>query len=145
VASREHSPIPRRSRTGTLFRIARDYAALKVPWLSEVKPVFCTLADVYHKQKWRYFAHSGHLGVYTVCFTEASDDELTDGEVLGISAHELGHIVAIQARFPEHEFHLTWHPHVEEEANRIARRVLGFRGLKYNLRTLEEIKLKLKP
>lgn len=143
MESRKRSPVPKHSRVGTLFRIVRDYAALKVPWLSKVKPVFCTLADSYHKQKWRYFAHSGHLGVYTVCFASASEGELEDGEALGISAHELGHIVAIKARFPEHEFHLTRHPHVEEEANRIARRVLGFRGLKYNLRTLEELRLKL--
>lgn len=143
MASRDHSPIPEGSRVGTLFRIAKDYAALKVPWVSKVKPVFCKLADDYHRQKWRYFAHSGHLGVYTVCFARASDEELTDGEVIGISAHELGHVVAIKERFPEHEFHLTRHPHVEEEANRIARHILGFRGLKYNLRTLEEVKLKL--
>jgi hypothetical protein len=77
--------------------------------------------------------------VYTVCFARASEEELTDGEILGISAHEFGHIVAIRDRWPEHEFHETRHPAVEEEANRIARRVLGFRGLKYNLRTLEEL------
>ncbi|MGI0147907.1 MAG: hypothetical protein ACREDF_00035 [Thermoplasmata archaeon] len=130
-------------RVETLFRVARDYAALRVPWLKKAKFHICELADFQHTRAWRYFAHSGHLGVYTVCFATASEAELTDGEALGISAHEFGHLVAIKEHFPEHEFHLTRHPHVEEEANRIARRVLGFRGLKYNLRTLEEVKLKL--
>lgn len=140
VEGRERSPVPKHSRVGTLFRIVRDYAALKVPWLSKVKPVFCTIADGYHKKKWRFFAHSGHLDVYTVCFAKAAERELTDEEVLGISTHELGHVVAIKDGWPEHATATGRSAKVESEADRIARHVLGFRNLRYNLRTLQELR-----
>jgi hypothetical protein len=130
------------TRVEELFTLARDYAALRVQWIKKVRPTFCKLADDYHRGKWRFFAHSGHLDVYTVCFAAASERELTDGEILGISAHELGHVVAIVDGYPEHEHTEVRSAAVEEEANRIARQKLGFRGLKYNLRTLEELRLR---
>lgn len=129
------------SRVEILFGIARNYAAKKVPWLARVKFTFCREADDWHRHKWRFFAHSGHLGVYTVCFARASETELTDEEALGISAHELGHVVAIRDGWPEHATATGRSARVESEADRIARRVLGFRGLKYNLRSLEELQL----
>lgn len=127
-------------RVETLFALARDYAARRVPWLARVKFRFCREADDWHRHKWRFFAHSGHLGVYTVCFARASETELTDEEVLGISAHELGHVVAIKEGYPEHATAAGRSARVESEADRIARQVLGFRGLQYNLRTIQELR-----
>jgi hypothetical protein len=80
--------------------------------------------------------------VYTVCFAKAAEFELTDEETLGMSAHELGHIVGKRLRYPEHSRPIITKrtPQVvQDEADRIAREVLGFETLRYNKRTLQEI------
>ena len=107
-------------RVETLFGLVRAHAAMRVPWLSKVRVKFCPLADGYHKTKWRFFAHSGHLGVYTVCFARAAETELTDEETLGVAAHELGHVVAIRDGWPEHATAAGRSAKVESEADRIA-------------------------
>ncbi len=130
-----------RSRVETLFQVCKEHAMLRFPWIRAVQVDFCSLADRHHKQKWRQFAHTNHV-VYTVCFARAAETELTDEEILGMVAHELGHIVGTRLRYPEHS-----RPHkgkgtpksVQDEADRIAREVLGFEGLRYNRRTVQEL------
>jgi len=131
-------------RVESLFALVRAHAALRFPWLSRVRIRFCPLADAEHRKRWRQFAHTGHES-HVVCFARAAQRELTDEEVLGMSAHELGHVVGIRLRYPEHT---RAHPRskgtpkvVQDEADRIAREVLGFSNLRYNLRTLEELSI----
>jgi hypothetical protein len=129
-------------RIEILFGLVRGQAAFRFPWISQVKVAFCPLADRHHAQKWRQFAHTNHR-VYTVCFSRASEFDLTDEEVLGMCAHELGHIVGKRLRYPEHARPMTTKrtpQAVQDEADRIAREVLGFEGLRYNKRTLQEIR-----
>lgn len=128
-------------RVETLFGLARGHAALKFPWLGSIKVQFCPEADAQHKKKWRQFAHTNHA-VYTVCFARAAEDDLTDEEILGMSAHELGHVVGIRLRYPEHMKKGRGRgtpKRVQDEADRIAREVLSFSGLRYNRRTLQEL------
>jgi hypothetical protein len=129
-------------RVETLFRLVRAHAALKFPWIGTVKFAFCPLADRHHAKSWRQFAHTNHR-VYTVCFAKAAERDLTDEEILGISAHELGHVVGTRLRYPEHSVLVNpphWKKPAELEANRIAIEVLGFEGLRINSRTLQEIR-----
>ncbi len=129
-------------RVETLFVLVRAHAAVKFPWLAKVEVRFCKQADATHKKKWRHFAHTNH-DVYTVCFAKASEEDLTDEEILGITAHELGHIVGTRLRYPEHA-RLNpphWKKPVEEEAQRIAREVLGFTTLRLNRRQLQELSI----
>ena len=130
------------SRVEVLFCLARTHAALRFPWLDKFKMKFCPKADRDHGMKWRQFAHTNHR-VYTVCFAKASEVELTDEELLGVSAHELGHVVGIRLRYPEHAARANpphWKEPAEQEAQRIAIEVLGFEGLRINRRTLQEIR-----
>ena len=129
-------------RVEILFGLVRGHAALKFPWLGAVKVAFCPLADRHHAKKWRQFAHTNHR-VYTVCFARAAETELTDEEILGMSAHELGHVVGTRLRYPEHARPgggRSTPKRIQDEADRIAREVLGFDGLRYNRRTLEELR-----
>jgi hypothetical protein len=129
-------------RVETLFGLARGHAALRFPWIGSIQVQFCKAADEAHRKKWRQFAHTGHES-YTVCFARAAEDELTDEEILGMSAHELGHVVGTTLRYPEHMRRRKGSAtpkKVQDEADRIAREVLGFNGLRYNRRTLEELR-----
>jgi|RhiMethySRZTD1v2_1073278.scaffolds.fasta_scaffold843859_4 hypothetical protein len=129
------------SRVAVLFGLARDHAARRFPWISKFKVEFCAQADRHHGKKWRQFAHTNHR-VYTVCFAKAAEVDLTDEEILGISAHELGHIVGIRLRYPEHSVVANpphWKEPAELEAQRIAVEVLGFTKLRMNKRTLQEL------
>jgi hypothetical protein len=82
--------------------------------------------------------------VYTVCFSKCADLELTGAELLGMTAHEMGHIVGLKERFPQHSKlrrgKETPKP-VQEEADRIAREILGFHNLRYNKRKIQELRL----
>lgn len=129
-------------RVETLFGLARGHAACKFPWIAQVKVKFCSKADRDHAMKWRQFAHTNHA-VYTVCFSRAAERELTDEEILGMSAHELGHVVGKRLRYPEHSRPVTGKrtpKRVQDEADRIAVEVLGFEGLRYNKRTIQELR-----
>ena len=130
-------------RINCLFNLIRAHASLRFPWIAKVEVRFCELADRDHRLKWRQFAHTGHES-HVVCFARAAEDELTDEEILGMSAHELGHIVGTRLRYPEH---MKSRPRsrgtpkaVQEEADRIAREVFGFESLRYNRRTLQELR-----
>lgn len=130
------------SRVEALFQIARAQAERRFPWMRSVKVAFCPLADRHHAAKWRQFAHTNHR-VYTVCFARAADRDLTDEEILGMVAHEFGHIVGKRLRYPEHTMLANpphWKKPAELEANRIAVEVLGFEGLRINRRTLQELR-----
>lgn len=129
-------------RVETLFGLVRAHAALKFPWIGCVKFAFCSTADRHHAQKWRQFAHTNHR-VYTVCFAKAAESELTDEEILGLGAHELGHVVGKRLRYPEHtrpQKGTRTPKRVQTEADNIAREVLGFSGLRYNNRSLQELR-----
>ena len=131
------------SRVEILFGLIRTQAALRFPWIRSVRFAFCPLADCHHAAKWRQFAHTNHR-VYTVCFAKAAEVELLDEEVLGMSAHELGHIVGKRLRYPEHSRPITTKrtpKAVQDEADRIAQEVLGFESLRYNRRTLQELRV----
>ncbi len=131
------------SRVETLFRVARAYAARALPWIGKVPVRFCRKADSLHKLRWRLFAHTEKLRVYTVCFARDAERELTDEEILGMTAHELGHVVGMKLKYPEHSKpqHSPETPQaVQDEADRIAREILGFRNLRYNRRTLQELR-----
>lgn len=130
-------------RVEVLFALVRAHAALKFPWLAKVEVRFCKQADAEHRKTWRQFAHTGH-DMYVVCFARASERELTDEEILGMSAHELGHVVGKRLRYPEHTRPIRTKKTpkaVQDEADRIAREVLGFESLRYNKRTLEELRV----
>jgi hypothetical protein len=130
------------NRVEVLFGLARGHAACKFPWIAQVRFAFCPTADRHHAAKWRQFAHTNHR-VYTVCFARAAEWDLTDEEILGLSAHELGHVVGKRLRYPEHMRAQTGRKTpkpVQDEADRIAREVLGFEGLTYNKRTIQELR-----
>jgi hypothetical protein len=81
--------------------------------------------------------------VYTVCFAKAAENDLYDEEILGLGCHELGHIVGKRLRYPEHSRPITTvrtPKAVQDEADRIAREVLGFENLRYNKRTIQELR-----
>lgn len=121
-------------RIKRLFEIARDHAAEVFPISACIRPVFCDLAAVEHARSWRQFSHTGHR-TGRVCWAAAAKRELTDEEILGISAHELGHVIATELGLPGH---LGGRNDAEAEANHL---VLVWMDLpiRYNLRTLEEI------
>ena len=128
-------------RVEILFGLVRAHAALKFPWIGFVKFAFCPLADRHHAKKWRQFAHTNHR-VYTVCFARAAEVELLDEEILGLVAHEIGHIVGKRLRYPEHSRPGTGKStpkRIQDEADRIAKEVLGF-DIRYNKRTLQELR-----
>lgn len=129
-------------RVETLFGLARGHAALKFPWIGSIKVKLCGQADADHRKSWRQFAHTGH-DPYVVCFARAAERELTDEEILGMSAHEIGHVVGARLRYPEHTKRGSGKrtpQRVQDEADRIAREVLGFTGLRYNRRSLQELR-----
>lgn len=130
-------------RVATLFGLVRAHAAQRFPWLGKVEVRFCVSADREHRKRWRQFAHTGH-DPYTVCFARAAERELTDEEILGMSAHELGHVVGTRLRYPEHMKPGRGRgtpQRVQDEADWIARKLLGFPTLSYNRRTLEELRV----
>lgn len=126
------------SRLSTRFGAVLHQAIGTFPWLSRVQMCYCDQADREHRKSWRQFAHSCHHKDI-VCWAPAAETELTDLEIDGIAAHELGHIVADEMGLPAHRATRESGrrtPEVEDEANRAAS-LLGFR-IRYNKRELEE-------
>jgi hypothetical protein len=89
--------------------------------------------------EWRLFAHTGHRRD-VVCWAKAAETELTDAEIDGIAAHEMGHIVSWELRLPHHDrcrFRGQVTQEVEDEANETAAK-MGMPVI-YNARKLEEV------
>ncbi len=119
-------------------------AFLVFPWIAATKLRYCARADSDHRKSWRQFAHTG-CQEDAVCFARAANDELTVGEMTGMVAHELGHVVGDTLRFPEHAKAFKkaggrTPQSVQDEADRISKEFFGIE-VKYNKRTLQEAKL----
>jgi len=133
------TPTARGTRLAAAFDYVVARAKKKLHWLKGAKLRFCRLADADHRRKWRQFMHSNEKKM-TVCVAKAAETEMTDAELVGMMAHELGHIVGAELEFPEH---MKSHrgpetpKAVQTEADWIARNVLGFK-IKCNERTLQE-------
>lgn len=126
-------------RLASAFDYVVDRSAKKLPWLLGAKLRFCFVADKDHRKKWRQFMHSNERKM-TVCVAEAAEVELTDKELVGMFAHELGHLVGSELKFPEHmkpQRGSATPKAVQVEADWIAKNVLGFK-IRYNRRTLQE-------
>lgn len=127
------------NRLEARFGAVLQKAIRTFPWLSRVRMRLCPGCDREHETLWRQFAHTGHAR-NGVCWARAAETELTDGEMDGIAAHELGHLVAWELRLPEH--YAIRHrgvvtQAVEDEANETAAK-MGFSVI-YNARKLEEL------
>lgn len=130
---------PRSSRVSAAFRLVIKRASKRLPWISRTKLRFCANADADHKRKWRQFMHSNERPM-TVCAARAAEVEMTDSELVGMIAHELGHVAGEALGFPEHAKHTKagkTPQAVQDEADWIARHVIGFK-VRYNRRTLQE-------
>jgi hypothetical protein len=130
-----------KSRAKEAFEIVRSHAAHALPWIRDVRFHFCPEATKLHQMRWRLFSHSCHIPM-TVCWARAADWYLSDDELLGVNAHELGHVVGSALGFPQHSKPIRGQetpPAVQKEADMIADRILGM-SVKYNKRTLQEIR-----
>ena len=128
------------NRVQKLFREAYTFAKARYP-LPPLKAEFCPISDRYNRLEGRVFGHTSHRkGV--ICWARAAETELSDAEVLGISFHEIGHVIAEQlGDLPGHNII----PKGEEtpeatqvEADEIARKILRV-PLYYNRRTIQEV------
>lgn len=127
-------------RIDRLFGRLRAYAAARLPWLRDVRAEHCDECDESHAKKWRQFAHTAHRKD-VVCFASDAEREMTDLEILGMGAHELGHIIGDRIGLPRHRRHdgdgrtpLS----VQDEADKAVLQLLGL-VIKYNQRTLQEL------
>lgn len=129
-----------RSRVLQIFSQVRQVASVSFPWISKAKLRRCALASREHRRRWRQFAHADHYRM-TVCYAAEAEDQLTDRELGGLSAHELGHLVGVEAGFPAHKRargKKGTPESVQKEANEISRRFFGL-PIRYNRRTIQEI------
>jgi len=129
-----------KNRIFPLFRRAQDFASAIIPFPSQ-KAEFCATASAYHASAPRVFAHTGHRkGV--VCWAKEANSELSDREILGISFHEIGHVIADQiGQLPGHNLVVRGEKtpqQTQDEADEIVRQILGI-PLYYNRRTLQEV------
>ena len=106
----------------------------------KIEPQFCKEADKLHRKEWRLFAHQGHRKG-KICFAKAAERDLTDEEIAGISAHELGHAVAQDFGLPAHSSTPpTSGPtpkKIQREADEVVRHFFRL-PLWYNSRKLQE-------
>jgi len=132
-----------KSRVRSAWNKVLSKATRRLPWLKKAKLHFCQDADRAHRKKWRLFAHANHHRM-SVCIARAAEQELTDNELVGMLAHELGHVVGDALDFPEHK-KITKSKgtpfKVQAEADWIATRVLCF-PIRYNKRELQEATLR---
>ncbi len=128
------------SRVEKLFGEAFEYAKARYP-LPPLKAKFCQISDLLNVSDPRVFGHTGcRKGV--VCWARASEQQLSDAEILGISFHEIGHEIATQlGGLPGHNLkpkgNETPEP-TQREADEIARQILRV-PLYYNRRTIQEV------
>lgn len=128
-------------RVKSIFQSVLAHARKQYP-IPGVTVGFCPTADRDHEKEWRVFAHTGHKEG-KVCFAKAAEKDLTDGEIRGISAHEIGHIVAQRIGLPGHLKMETTKGEgtpkkVQEEADGVAFHVFGL-PLYYNSRNIEDL------
>lgn len=88
-------------RVEKVFRGVLRAVRQRLPWVPALSAAPCRQADLEHKESWRQFAHQGHVEG-AICFAGAAGDELTLEELIGLSAHELGHVVAEKIGLPAH-------------------------------------------
>lgn len=120
------------------FLRVRQQAAQAFPWLDGAELKICRGAEAEHRKSWRQFAHTGH-GKFKVCIAASAEELLRDDELVGIFAHELGHIVGDELKFPEHS--RPWRgektpERVQREANEISRDFFGIK-VRYNARRIQ--------
>ena len=103
----------------------------------------CVDADAHQAKAWRQFAHALCRGPFNVCFARAAETELTDAQLIAISIHEAGHVIAEELELPAHaasrddDSEKTPEP-VQAEADDIIFRITGLR-IVYNGRTCQEV------
>lgn len=128
-----------KGRILSIFGAVLAHCAAIMPVLRRVKVKFCRDADRAHEEKWRLFAHANHHP-WTVCFARAADLELSPCEVVGMSAHEIGHIVGDYLGLEAHRTMLgngrRTPKAVQDEADEVARKIFGIE-IRYNSRTLQ--------
>jgi hypothetical protein len=127
-------------RVDRVFGRLRAYAVARLPWLRGIKIRHCRECDESHRKKWRQFAHAAHYPM-TVCFAADAERELTDLELLGMGAHEIGHVIGDKIGLPRHrgssgagKTPLA----VQDEADKAVLHMLGL-VIRYNERTLQEL------
>jgi len=113
-------------------------AERKFPWISGVVVRECRAASTEHRKSWRQFAHAGHVKG-AVCVAREAEDALTDLELVGMCAHELGHVVGDRLRFPAHS--RPWRgektpKRVQDEADKISELYFGI-PIRYNRRRIQ--------
>lgn len=124
------------SRVKAAFQAVKRQAASRLSWLGRVGLRRCKAVEKEHAKKWRQFMHAGCTR-FSVCVAAAAEDEMTDRELVGMLAHEFGHIVGDELGFPAHIRNPRTPKAVQDEANWIAGKILGIR-IRYNRRTLQE-------
>lgn len=131
-------------RVKEAFEKIRSHSSTIFPWLGGMKlRKTCPDTDRDHRKKWRQFAHSNHYPM-SICFARAAEKELTDTELLGMMAHEVGHLVAIDLKLPAHMSEERspdtgkTPQAVQDEADWVVRNLLGI-PIHYNARTLQEL------
>lgn len=125
-----------KSRVSGSFQAISKHVSKRLPWLKKVKLRYCGVADKDHKEEWRNFAHTFHYADI-VCISKAADKELTKDEMLGIFAHEFGHLVADRLGLRGHRSaHMK--AAAQDEADRVSEEIFGL-PIQYNRRMLEVI------
>lgn len=127
-------------RVKSIFAKAQDFAHAIIPFPSH-QAKFCAEADRLNALRGRVFGHTSHSkGV--VCWAKAAETELSDQEILGISFHEIGHIIAEEmGTLPGHNLDQSGDETpqaTQDEADEIVRQILKV-PLYYNKKTLQEV------
>jgi hypothetical protein len=128
------------SKLSRILSQVLEVARERSPWIPSVRIRHCPLADRDHRKKWRQFAHSLHVPGF-ICFAREAAHEMTEREIFGMTAHELGHIVAMKLKLPEHMKPARGQgtpKRVQDEADTVAELLFGI-PIRYNRRTLQEV------
>lgn len=130
--------LPNPGRASKVFSAVLRYARKQWSFLPKVRFRYCPMADDEHRRSFRQFAHTSHVEG-AVCFARAADKDATVAELVGLSAHELGHVAAEALGWPAHRKRIKagkTPAAVQREADRASKRILGI-PLRYNKRKIE--------